>query len=93
MNITKRDITKKITNDTGIVNSEALDFLNSFIKIIVQNSYEFNKVTKISAFGSFYMKKTKERIGRNPLTKESYKISKREKLSFTASSKVKNLLN
>ena len=48
---------------------------------------------KIASFGTFSTKKTPERIGRNPKTKQEFIISERSKLKFTASNKLRNLIN
>jgi nucleoid DNA-binding protein len=38
-------------------------------------------------------KNTPQRLGRNPITKEEFIISKRRKLYFKSSNKVKDLIN
>ena len=48
---------------------------------------------KISGFGTFSTKRTLERVGRNPKSKESYIIPSFKKLTFNASAKVKGVLN
>ncbi len=73
-----------------MLKSTAKDLLESFIDIIKSNS---SKNIKISNFGTFSVKTTPERVGRNPKTKKEYIISKRKKLTFQASSVVKKNLN
>jgi len=73
-----------------LLKSTAKDLLESFIDIIKSNS---SKNIKISNFGTFSVKTTPERVGRNPKTKKEYIISKRKKLTFQASSVVKKNLN
>ena len=52
-----------------------------------------NKKVKISNFGTFLLKRKKERIGRNPKTKEKKIISERNIISFKASKELKKYLN
>ena len=70
---------------------DALDFLNQFISLIKNSSKK--KDIKISGFGTFFMKNTAQRIGRNPKTKESYIIESRKKLNFRGSNILKKILN
>ena len=44
-------------------------------------------------FGTFYSHKSPPRIGRNPKTKEEFKIVASEKLAFKVSNKIKSILN
>ncbi len=91
MSLGKRDIEKNISSETHISLNDSKKFLNIFIDLIKKNSID--KKVKLSNFGSFFYKETPMRIGRNPKTKEEYTISKRSKLNFKATHKVKNLFN
>ena len=51
------------------------------------------KKVKISKFGTFILRKKKERIGRNPKTKESKIISERNVILFKPSKELKNFIN
>jgi|TARA_B100000497_G_scaffold9391_1_gene10258 integration host factor subunit alpha len=91
MSLSKKDISKNISTKANIkklISSKILDF---FILDISNKSKE--NTIKISNFGSFFYKTSPERIGRNPKTKNEYKISERKKLNFRASNKIKDLLN
>ena len=91
MSLTKKDIVKSISKQTSnneIISAKILEF---FIDAIKKHSN--NKYVKISGFGSFYYKKTKKRVGRNPKTMESYIIAPRNKLHLSTSNEVKKLLN
>ena len=91
MSLGKKSITKDISAKTQIPNDISNHFLKLFIEIILVNSK--SKLVKISNFGSFLMKTTPERIGRNPKTKQEFIISKRSKLFFKPSNKLKKILN
>ena len=51
------------------------------------------KKIKITSFGTFKVVNTKERIGRNPKTKEEAKIKSRKVVKFKASIFFKEKLN
>ncbi len=90
MSLGKKDIVNNIYSEASFSKSTAKDLLESFINIIKSNS---SKNIKISNFGTFRIKTTPERVGRNPKTKKEYIISKRKKLVFKASAVLKNNLN
>lgn len=87
MNKTKKDIAKNISEDIGIPISESKKIIDSLLALIKENSK--SHIVKIKNFGSFSMKETPQRKGRNPKTKECYTISKRYKLSFKTSNHIK----
>jgi integration host factor subunit alpha len=91
MSICKKDISKNISSRIKTSLSLSSDILDIFIDLIKTNSKD--KVVKFSKFGNFYRKTTPSRNGRNPKTKEQFLISKRSKLNFKSSNKVKAILN
>jgi len=91
MSLTKKDILRNITKDTNLSSNDSLKILESFLRTIKVNSK--SKCVKISSFGSFVKKLTSERIGRNPKTKESFKIKASKKIVFKASTKLKKIIN
>ena len=52
-----------------------------------------NKKVKIARFGTFTLKNKKQRIGRNPKTKETKIISERNVIQFKASKALKDYIN
>ena len=91
MNHSKKNIIKNITSKTDLSYSEAASIMESFLFLIKSKSK--SKAVKISNFGSFSMKKTPERLGRNPKTMVSYIISELSKLNFKPSNKLKEKIN
>ena len=91
MSLSKIDISKNISTKAQIHNKYSEKLLNSFIAIIT--NYSKKNHVKISNFGSFYMKESPARKGRNPKTMESYNIQKRKKLNLNISQKIKELIN
>jgi nucleoid DNA-binding protein len=91
MSLSKKGISKNISTKARIHNKYSEKFLNSFIAIVTNYSKKHH--VKISNFGSFYMKKSPARKGRNPKTMELYNIQERKKLNFNTSQKIKELIN
>lgn len=89
--LTKIGITKIISNENNLTIEECKRFLDRFLGIIKTKSVDH--VVKLNNFGSFYKTTTPKRIGRNPKTKESYIIHKREKIRFSSSSKIRQSIN
>ena len=90
MGFGKKDIVKNITSKALITSESSSLVLEAFISFIKQNKAN---TIKISKFGTFYLHNSPVRIGRNPKTKEEYKIQSFKKLSFKASNKIKSILN
>ena len=91
MSFSKKDIAKNISSNVDVSEAESTLLVNSFINIIKTKSKKSS--LKIASFGTFSTKKTPERIGRNPKTKQEFIISERSKLKFSASNKLRNLIN
>ena len=91
MNVTKKFIARKISQNLSMSISVSEVFLDKFINTIKKSS--LNKTVKIKNFGSFRTLKTAKRVGRNPKTKESYIIYPSLKVNFKTSKKVKEDLN
>jgi DNA-binding protein HU-beta len=90
MGFGKKDIVKNISSKALISSKSSSLVLEAFLSFIKQNKR--HKI-KISKFGTYYLHKSPARIGRNPKTKEEFKIPASEKLVFKASNKVKSILN
>ena len=92
VNLTKKDIIKSIYLQIGLSKKIIDLFLEDIIKILTNNIKE-NKKVKISSFGTFVVRNKKNRIGRNPKTKEEKKISERNVLLFKPSKELKKYIN
>ena len=91
-NFTRKDLSNKIYKNLGFSKNFSLSIIDSFFEILVTELIKTNKV-KISSFGTFKVMKKKERIGRNPKTKEEAKISPRKVVKFKPSLFIKEKLN
>lgn len=91
-NITKNLIAKTLFYETGIPISILENFLDNLFKQIIINTKN-DGLTKISNFGSFYIKNKKPRVGRNLNTLEEVVISARNVISFQPSEYLKQAIN
>ena len=66
--------------------------LEDILQIILKNIEEHKKV-KIAKFGTFSLRRKKQRIGRNPKTKETKIISERNVILFKPSRELKEYIN
>ena len=66
--------------------------LEDIFEIILNNIIK-NKKVKIAKFGTFTLRKKKQRIGRNPKTKETKIIFERNVILFRASKEFKEYIN
>ena len=90
MGFGKKDIVKNISSKALISSKSSSLVLEAFLNFIKRNK---THNIKISKFGTYYLHKSPARIGRNPKTKEEFKILASEKLAFKTSNKVKSILN
>ena len=66
--------------------------LEDIFEIILKNIIKHKRV-KIAKFGTFSLRKKKERTGRNPKTKELAIIASRNVILFKASKEFKEYIN
>ena len=92
INLTKKDIVNSIYMQIGFSKNISETLLEDIFELILNNLIE-NKKLKIAKFGTFELRKKKERIGRNPKTKESKIISARNVILFKPSKEFKNFIN
>ena len=91
-NFTKKELINSIYMQLGFSKKISENIVEDFINIIVENLIQ-NKIVKISSFGTFFLKRKKSRIGRNPKTKVNKVISERNVITFKASKEFKNYIN
>ena len=90
--LTKALIVDHLNESIGPSKRECQNFFENFLEILCDQLKSNNDV-KIVNFGIFKIKRKKERIGRNPKTKEEVMISERNVVRFKASNFLINLLN
>ena len=87
----KIDLVKDLSLKTGYSQSYSKKIVDDLINIFIQNIKSGN--LNLKNIGSFKLLNKKERIGRNPKTKEEFIITSRKSLSFTSSKKIIDNLN
>ena len=92
INLTKKDIINSIYMKLGFSKKVLDTILDDILYTIIENLKK-NKKVKISNFGTFELRKKKEREGRNPKTKEKKFISARNVVLFKASKDFKKFIN
>ena len=86
--LTRARLAELIYSEVGISKTEASDIVDQFFEEIILDLIDGNSV-KLTSFGTFSVKHKKERIGRNPKTKEEAIIDARRVVSFRASKELK----
>ncbi len=92
INLTKKEIINSIYMQIGFSKKISETLLEDILEIILKNIIIHKKV-KIAKFGTFSLRRKKERIGRNPKTKKSEIISERNVILFKASKEFKKFIN
>jgi integration host factor subunit alpha len=87
----KDDLIIKLSKKTGFSNKFSKKLINDFLNVVSFNIKD-NRCN-IKNFGTFKLINKKERLGRNPKTKEEFVISERKAISFIASKKIIDVLN
>mgnify|MGYP001337225055 CR=1 FL=1 len=82
-NLKKNDIAKNLSFKTGLSENYSKKIVNDLFEIL--SNHLKSKNLNIKNLGSFKILYKKERIGRNPKTKEEYIINARKVISFTIS--------
>ena len=92
MTLTKKELAQNLSDQTELSFADAKKFVDLFFDTI-KEQLNSGKTVKLSGFGTFDIVQTKERVGRNPKTKEEKEISKRDVVLFKPSKEFKELLN
>tara|TARA_Y100000992_G_scaffold83727_1_gene53494 strand:- start:582 stop:881 length:300 start_codon:yes stop_codon:yes gene_type:complete len=92
INLTKKELVNLVYMQIGFSKQVSENLIDEFFSLIVLNLKKEKRI-KISKFGTFSIREKKQRIGRNPKTKEEKKISKRNVVLFKPSKEFKDLVN
>lgn len=85
-NFNKKDLIKNLNNNIGFSLVFSKKILDDLIKALIHHIKIGN--LNLKNVGTFKIIKKKERIGRNPKTKEEFIISSRKSISFTPSKEI-----
>ncbi len=92
INLTKREIVNSIYMQIGFSKKISENILDDVFQILLKNIIS-NKTVKIAKFGTFVLRNKKQRVGRNPKTKEEKVISERNVILFKPSKYLKEYIN
>ena len=92
INLTKKDLVNLVYMQLGFSKLISENLIEDFLSTIVLNIKEEKKL-KLSKFGTFSIREKKQRIGRNPKTKETKMISSRDVVLFKPSKEFKEFVN
>jgi len=90
--LTRADLSNALYKQIGLSLQECNQLVDSVIEEIC-TSLEQDDVVKLSSFGTFSLRKKKQRMGRNPKTGVEVPITSRTVLSFNASNLLKSKVN
>ena len=88
----KTDLVNVVANETNLTKKDVDAVVNATFNAIASALKEGDKVQLIG-FGTFEVKATAEREGRNPKTGETIKIAAAKKAAFSASKALKDDIN
>mgnify|MGYP001185875400 CR=1 FL=1 len=91
-NFTRKELSNNISKRVGFSKNFSSVIVDDFFESMILHLIKFQKI-KISKFGTFQVLNKKERIGRNPKTKEEAKISSRKVIKFKPSLIFKKKIN
>jgi len=92
INLTKKEIINSVYMQIGFSKRISENLLEDILNTIIDNLKKYKKI-KLSKFGTFSIRLKKERIGRNPKTKEKKIISGRNVVLFKPSEEFKKYIN
>ena len=92
INLTKKDLVNSVYMQLGFSKNITENLINDFFQSIEQNLI-IDKKIKITNFGTFSLREKKDRVGRNPKTKEEKIITKRIVVLFKPSKEFKKFVN
>jgi integration host factor subunit alpha len=90
--LTRADLSAEVYKQIGLSLQECSSLVDAVIEEIC-DSLQKGDAVKLSSFGTFNLRKKKQRMGRNPKTGVEVPISSRRVLSFNASNLLKSKVN
>jgi integration host factor subunit alpha len=87
-NVTRVDLCEAVHREVGLSRTESSAFVETILKEIT-DCLEKGETVKLSSFGTFIVRKKKQRLGRNPKTGVAAQISARRVVVFKPSAILK----
>mgnify|MGYP001312568625 FL=1 len=92
INLTKKDLINQIYMQIGFSKQMSENLIEDFLSLFIENLIKEKKI-KLSKFGTFTIREKRERIGRNPKTRENKIIKARKVVLFKPSKEFKEFVN
>ena len=89
---TRSTLSEAVFKNVGLSRNESASLVDTVFLEILQSLIKGDDV-KISSFGTFIVRRKKERIGRKPKTGEEVPITARSVVTFRASNVLKSRVN
>ena len=90
--LTRADLSNAVYREIGLSLSESTQMVDAVLEE-VSAALAAGEQVKLSSFGTFKLRRKKERVGRNPKTGVEVPITPRTVLSFNASNILKQSVN
>ena len=90
--LTRAELSNAVYREIGLSLSESTQLVDAVLEE-VSNALAQGHAVKLSSFGTFKLRRKKERVGRNPKTGVEVPITPRTVLSFNASNILKQTVN
>ena len=90
--VTRLDLSDAVYRTVGLSRAESASLVELMLKEI-SDCIRRGETVKLSSFGSFVIRKKKQRMGRNPKTGKEAVISARRVLVFKASAILRQRIN
>lgn len=81
MNVTKKDIVMKVSNDTNVAQIDVKKVVQRTLDVVVE-SLERGETVELRNFGVFKVKSRRGRIGRNPRTGQEVQVPEKKVVVF-----------
>ncbi len=90
--MTKKDFIDRYAEKTGESKKRSAELVEAFLEV-VEDSLAAGSGVQFVGWGSFEVKETAERMGRNPKTGEAIKIPAKKAVKFKAGKKLSDKVN
>lgn len=88
----KRDLSRKMSAETGLDKKTSLTLINAVIKVIIE-SVSKGDIVQIVGFGTFVAKKRRGRVVTIPLTNSKVKVPTAKTIKFIAGKRFRESVN
>jgi integration host factor subunit alpha len=92
MALTKDDIVKALSDETGYLRNQSIDLIEALLELI-KSKLAAGEDVLISGFGKFCVKAKRERRGRNPATGGDMMLEARKVVTFKCSGQLRKRIN